>query len=146
MKKYLPFLIVGAAGLLYFISKGKAAQKLRVYFNDVSFGKASGLRIPPMFARFRIVNPTNTPVTVDTIAGDIFFNKSQLASIQNLTPVTIPARSEILYPIKIEASGFSLLQTAYNWIKNKEKVNISFDGSVNSSGVVFPVKQTILQA
>lgn len=145
MKKYIPFLVIGAAGLFYFLSKGKAAQKLRVYFNDVNFGKSSGFRIPPMFARFRIVNPTNTPLTVETIAGDIFFNKSLLASIQNLTPVTIPARSEILYPIKIETSGFSLLQTAYNFIKNKEKVNISFDGSVNSSGVVFPVKQTILQ-
>jgi hypothetical protein len=98
-----------------------------------------------MFARFRIVNPSNTPITVDSIAGDVYFNKSLLASIQNLTPVTIAARSEILFPIKIEASGFSILQTAYNWIKNKEKVNISFEGSVNSSGVVFPVKQTILQ-
>jgi len=145
MKKYLPFIVIGAAGLFYFLSKGKAAQKLKVYLKDISFGKSSGFRIPPMFARFRIVNPTNTPLQVDNIVGDIYFNKSMLASIQNLQPVTIPANSEIIYPIKIEASGLSIIQTAYNFIKNKEKVNISFEGSVNASGVVFPVKQTILQ-
>ncbi len=145
MKKYIPFIVIGAAGLLYFLSKGKAAQKLRVYFNDISFGKSSGFRIPPIFARFRIVNPTNTPLQVDSIAGDIYFNRSQLASIQNLVPVQIPANSEIMYPVKIEASAFSVAQTIYNFIRNKQKVNISFDGSVNASGVVIPVKQTILQ-
>jgi LEA14-like dessication related protein len=145
MKKYIPFIILAAGAAVYFISKAGAAKKLRVYFKDVFFGKASGFRIPDIFARFRIVNPTNTDLTVDSIAGDIYFNKNLLASIQNLSKVTIPANSEIVYPIKIEASAFNIALTLYNFIKNKSKVNISFEGTVNSSGFVIPLKQLIIQ-
>lgn len=145
MKKYLPIIFVAGAAALYFISKGSAAKKIRVYFNDLSLGKSSGFRLPDILARFRIVNPTNTPLTVDSIAGDIFLNKNLLASIQNLTPITIPANSEILYPIKINLSAFNIINTVYNLIKNKQKINVYFDGTVNSSGVAFPLKQLIVQ-
>lgn len=145
MKKYFPFIIVGGAVALYFMSKAGAAKKLRVYFKDVSFGKSKGIRIPEIFARFRLVNPTNTPMTVDSIAGDIYFNKSLLASIQNLNKITINPNSEILYPVKIETSAFSLIQTLYNYLQNREKITVSFEGTVNSSGVVIPVKQIVIQ-
>ena len=145
MKKYLPFLLFGGAIAVYFLSKANAAKKLSVYFKDLSFGKATGFRIPDLFARFRIVNPTNTPLTIDSIAGDIYFNKSLLASVQNLSKVVIPANSEIIYPIKIEASAFGIAQTVYNYIRNRDRITVSFDGNVNSTGIVMPLKQVIVQ-
>jgi LEA14-like dessication related protein len=145
MKKYLPFIVIAAGAAFYFLSKGGAAKKLRIYFKDLNFGKSTGWKIPDVFARFRIVNPTNTALTVDSIAGDIFVNKNLLASIQNLGKVTIPANSEIIYPIKIQTSAFNVLNTVYQFIKNKEKVNIYFEGTVNSSGLALPIKQLIVQ-
>ena len=145
MKKYFPFIVIGGAVALYFLSKAGAAKKIRVYFKDISLGKSKGLHLPDIFARFRIVNPTNTPLSVDSIAGDIYFNKNLLASVQNLSKFTIEPNSELIYPVKIETSAFSLLQTLYDYLRNKEKITISFDGTVNSSGVVIPVKQIVIQ-
>ena len=145
MKRYFPVILLAGAAVLYFFSRGTAAKKIRVYFNDLSLGKTTGFKLPEIFARFRIVNPTNTPLSVDSIAGDIFVNKNLLASIQNLTPVSIPANSEILYPIKVNISAFNVINTVYQFIKNKQKINVYFDGTVNSSGVSFPLKQLIVQ-
>lgn len=145
MKKYFPFLIVGGAVALYFLSQSGAAGKLRVYFKSISFGKTKGFKLPEIFAIFRIVNPTNTPLTVDSLAGDIYFNKNLLASVQNLNKVTINANSELLYSVKIESSAFSLVQTLYDFIKNKQKITVSFEGTVNSSGIVLPIKQIVIQ-
>jgi len=145
MKKYFPFLIVGGAVALYFLSKSGAAGKLRVYFKSISFGKTKGFKLPEIFAVFRIVNPTNTPLTIDSLAGDIYFNKNLLASVQNLSKVTINANSELMYQVKIESSAFSLVQTLYDYIRNKQKITVSFEGTVNSSGIVLPIKQIVIQ-
>ena len=144
MKKLLPFILIGGAVVFYFLSRGGTAKRIRVYFKDLTFGKMSGL-IPEIFARFRIVNPTNTPVSVDSIAGDIYFNQQQLASVQNLSRINIPANSEIVYPIKIQVSAISVLTTIYRFIKNKERLKITFDGSINTTGIVIPIQQTIVQ-
>lgn len=145
MKKYFPFILVGGAVALYFLSKSGAASKLRVYFKSVSFGKTKGFKIPEIFAIFRLVNPTNTPLSVDSLAGDIYFNKNLLASVQNLNKVTINPNSELLYSVKIESSAFSLIQTLYDYIKNKQKITVSFEGTVNSSGITLPIKQIVIQ-
>jgi len=145
MKKYFPFLIVGGAVALYFLSRSSAAGKLRVYFKDIRFGKTKGFKIPEIFANFRIVNPTNTPLSVDSLAGDIYFNKNLLASVQNLNKITINPNSEFIYSVKIESSAFSLVQTLYDYLRNKQKITVSFDGTVNTSGVVLPIKQIIIQ-
>jgi LEA14-like dessication related protein len=145
MKKYFPFLIAGGALALYFLSKSGAAGKLRVYFKSVSFGKTKGFKLPEVFAVFRLVNPTNTPLDINSLAGDIYFNKNLLASVQNLNKVTVNSNSELLYSVKIESSAFSLIQTLYDYIRNKQKITVSFDGTVNSSGIVIPVKQVLIQ-
>lgn len=145
MKKILPFLLIGGAAALYFMSKAGAAKKIKVYFKDVYFGKITGWRLPDIFARFRIVNPTNTALSITSLAGDLYFNKSQLASIQNLEKIDIPANSEIEYKIKIEGSPLQLATTLWSYFKSKQKITLSFDGSVNSGGIVIPIKQIVYQ-
>lgn len=145
MKKILPFLLIGGAAALFFLSKASAAKKIKVYFKDVIFGKVTGFRLPDIFARFRIVNPTNTALSITSLAGDIYFNKQVLASIQNLEKIEIPANSEIEYKIKIEGSPLQLATTLFNYLKSKQKITLSFEGSVNSSGFVIPLKQIVYQ-
>ena len=144
-KKTLIIVGVLAAAGLYLLSRSAAAQKLKIYFKTLTVGKIKGFNIPEIFAQFSIVNPTNTTLTVDSIAGDIFVNKKLFTSFQNLNKVTIPANAEIIYPIKLQIQTLSAVLSIISLIKNKEKLNVYFDGTVNSSGFVIPIKDTIVQ-
>lgn len=146
MKKYLPFVLIAGAVAYYYLSFGSAAKKLKVYFQSIKFGKSKGFSIPPIFAVFRVVNPSNTTLKVDSIAGDILINGSPLASIQNLQPFEIPARSEKFYDVKIDAPITNVLSTAYQLFTTKgKKYTISFDGTVNAAGAAIAVNQTVVQ-
>jgi LEA14-like dessication related protein len=146
MKKYLPFVLIAGALAYYYISFGSAAKKLKFYFQSIKFGSSKGLSIPPIFAVFRIVNPSNTTITVDSIAGDITINGSALASIQNLEKFTVSARSERLYEVKIQAPITNLLSTVYALLTSKGKrYAIAFDGTVNAAGAAISVNQTVIQ-
>ena len=146
MKKYFPFILIAGAVAYYYFSFGSAAKKIKVYFQSIKFGASKGFKIPPIFAVFRIVNPSNTDLTVNSVAGDILVNGSVLASIQNLQAFTIPARSEKFYDIKIEAPISNVLRTAYNLFTTKgKKYTVSFDGTVNAAGAAIAVNQTVVQ-
>ena len=144
MKKYLPFLVIGGAAIgLYFYSKVQAAKKIKVNFKDVFFGEIKGFRIPDIYARFTITNPTNTALSVTSIAGDIYMNNEILTSLQNLEKIDIPANSEIIYKIKITTAPLQLIQALYKYFKHKQKVTFAFKGTVNSSGFVIPLDQIV---
>jgi LEA14-like dessication related protein len=146
MKKYLPFVLVAAAVAYYYVSFGSAAKKLKFYFQSIKFGPSRGFSIPPIFAVFRIVNPSNTTISIDSIAGDITINGSPLASIQNLEKFTVSARSERLFEIKIQAPITNVLSTAYQLFTTKgKKYSIAFDGTVNAAGAAIAINQTIVQ-
>jgi LEA14-like dessication related protein len=146
MKKYLPFVLIAGAVAYYYLSFGTAAKKIKVYFQSIKFGASRGFSIPPIFAVFRVVNPSNTTLTIDSIAGDILVNGTTLASIQNLQPFTIPARSEKFYDVKVEAPISNVLSTAYNLFTTRgKKYTISFDGTVNAAGAAIAINQTVVQ-
>jgi LEA14-like dessication related protein len=146
MKKYLPFVLIAGAVAYYYLSFGTAAKKIKVYFQSIKFGASRGLSIPPIFAVFRVVNPSNTTLTINSIAGDILVNGTTLASIQNLQPFTIPARSEKFYDVKVEAPISNVLSTAYNLFTTRgKKYTISFDGTVNAAGAAIAINQTVVQ-
>jgi LEA14-like dessication related protein len=146
MKKYLPFVLVAAAVAYYYVSFGSAAKKLKFYFQSIKFGPSRGFSIPPIYAVFRIVNPSNTTISVDSIAGDITINGSALASIQNLEKFTVSARSERLFEIKIQAPITNVLSTVYQLFTTKgKKYSIAFDGTVNAAGAAIAINQTIVQ-
>jgi len=146
MKKYLPFVLIAGAVAYYYLSFGTAAKKIKVYFQSIKFGKSRGLSIPPIFAVFRVVNPSNTTLTIDSIAGDILVNGTTLASIQNLEKFTIPARSEKFYDVKVEAPISNVLSTAYSLFTTRgKKYTISFDGTVNAAGAAIAINQTVVQ-
>ena len=143
MKRNL--LLIGgavAAAALYFWSRGKAGEKLRVYFQGITTSR-SGKLIPNLFVNFRIVNPTSTALSVDSIAGDIIVNGKPISAVQNLSKINIPANGQTIYPIQVYIQGFQAVMLILDFVKKRQKINVTFEGTVNSSAFVIPVKQTV---
>ena len=81
--KFSYLLPIGAGAVaLYFWSKAQAGKNIKVYLSGVSLGRGSNV-IPDIFAKFRIVNGSNTPITLKSIVGDLFVNDKQIASVSN---------------------------------------------------------------
>ena len=136
--------IFGAVAL-YFFSRGNAVKSLKVYFNSLSLGSTKGFKIPDVLAKFRIVNPTNTPLSVRAIAGDIFVNGKQIASFSQVENLEIPANQEIIYSVTIKPDNVGLIMTIISFLKKKQKIKIDYTGTVNSSGIVLPISDTVYQ-
>ena len=134
--------IVAAAGL-YFFTRGKAAQRLKIFFKDIKVGEIKGLKFPDIFARFRIVNPTSTPLSVDSVAGEIYLNGNLFTTVSNLEKANIPGNTETVYSVKVITPGLSALYALYNLIKKKQDAEIEFRGTVNSTGVIIPINEAV---
>jgi len=144
MKKSLPFIIAGAGLILfYFLSKAKAGKSLKINFFDISFGSGSGFNVPDLFVRFQIINPSRTPITIDSIVGDLIINNENFATISNVEKFTIPAQQTILYKVKVQIGVLNAFTTLYTLFKNKQKLKVTFNGNVNSSGIMIPINQTL---
>lgn len=147
MKKAGTFILLGIGAVaLFFLSRARAGQALKIYFDSLQIGKIKGLRVPDIFARFRIVNPSNTPLSVNSIAGDLFVNGSQFADVQQTEKIDIPGNKEIFYNVKITVNALQAVQTLISFLRQKQKVKIDFTGTVNSSGLLIPINQTIYQS
>lgn len=133
-----------AAILLYLLSKKSAAKNLKVYFQSVALKKASGFVLPTIQATFRLVNPTSSPLTITSIAGDLLINDKFFSSISQVQSITVPAQSESLYTINVKTPVLQALYTIVQLFKNKQRIQVQFDGTVNSDGLLLPIKETIM--
>lgn len=136
--------IIGAVAL-YFFSKSQAVKSVKVYFDSLSIGKLKGFKIPDLIAKFRIVNPTNTPLSVRAIAGDIFVNGKQIASFNQVENLEIPANNEVIYSVDIKPDNLGVILSVISFLKKKQKIKIEYTGTVNSSGVTLPISDTVYQ-
>ena len=144
MKKYLPYIVGGAALIaLYFVSKGSAAKKLLISFKDITIGKITGVKIPDIFIRFRVVNPTSTPLQVKSIAGQIFLNGYLFTTVQNLELINIPGNTETIYQVKVLPPGLTAFLAIYKLIKDKQNADIEFRGTINTTGVTLPINESV---
>lgn len=136
--------ILGAVGL-FFYSRMASAKALKIYFDSLDIGKIKGFSLPDMFAKFKIINPSNTPLSIQALAGDIYFNDQSLAYVSQTEKFTIPANQEIIYKVKITTPILSVLPVLISIIRKKQKIKLTFTGTINSSGVLIPVNNTIYQ-
>lgn len=136
--------ILGAVGL-FFYSRMASAKSLKIYFDSLDIGKIKGFSLPDMFAKFKIINPSNTPLSIQALAGDIYFNDQSLAYVSQTEKFTIPANQEIIYKVKITTPILSVLPVLISIIRKKQKIKLTFTGTINSSGVLIPVNNTIYQ-
>ena len=103
------------------------------------------MNFPTVQAVFRIVNPTSSTLTIDSIAGDITVNNKFLSSLSQIDPISIPANSETLYTINIKTPILNALQTIVSLFKSKSKsFKVDFVGTVNSGGILLPINETVM--
>lgn len=140
---YLLPIGVGAFAL-YFLSKAQAGKNIKVYLSGLQLSKSNSV-FPDIFAKFRIVNGSSTPVTLKSIVGDLYVNDRQIASVSNTDTFAIPANKEVFYSVKISPNVFTLLSIVTNLIKAKQRIKITFAGTINTTGVIIPINETIYQ-
>lgn len=140
-KGILSFLGIG--GLLYYFSRGQAAKNLKASFYNIKIGDFKGFNLPKITVIFAIDNPTNTPVVINAITGTLSFNGSTLSTVTQYQPITIKPKAESFAEVEIKTSILNLFYTLKDLIKNKKIVDINFNGSVNTSGLIIPINQTI---
>jgi len=141
--KSLIFLGIGAV-VLYLLSKTSAAKNLRIYFQTIGMKKPRGLNFPTITATFRIVNPTSSTLTIDSLAGDLMVNNKFLSSLSNTESFSVPANSESLYTVNIKTPIFNALTTVVQLLKAKTKnIKVDFVGTANSGGFLLPINETV---
>lgn len=146
MKKSYIFAGIGAAVILYLLSKSSAAKNLRIYFQSIGLKKPSGLNFPTVTATFRIINPTSSTLMINSLAGDLMVNNNLLSTVQNIETINIPAKSETLYTINIKTPIFNALTTVIQLLKSKtKKIKVDFVGTANSGGILLPINETVFQ-
>jgi len=144
MRKLLPFIAIGGAGiLLLMLSRGQAAKNLKVYFRDIIIKPKGGISIPDLIARFNIVNGSNTALKIRSLVGDLSINGNILSSVQALDELLIPANGTTIINVKLETSSFNLVSTLVNLISQKRGFTAKFEGTINSQGVLIPISQSI---
>jgi len=136
-------LVIAAAAGLYFFTRGKAAQRLQIFFQDIKLGEIKGLKIPDIFARFRVINPSSTPLSINSLAGEIYLNGKLFTTVSNLQKTQIAANTETIYSVKVVTPGLNAFYALYNLIKNKKDAQIEFKGTVNTTGVVLPITEAV---
>jgi len=137
------YLGIGAV-VLYLLSKTSAAKNLRIYFQTIGMKKASGLNFPTITATFRVVNPTSSTLTIDSLAGDLMVNNKLLSTLSNNESFTVPAKSESLYTVNIKTPIFNALTTVVQLLRAKTKnIKVDFVGTANSGGFLLPINETI---
>jgi len=137
------YLGIGAV-VLYLLSKTSAAKNLRIYFQTIGMKKPSGLNFPTITATFRVVNPTSSTLTIDSLAGDLMVNNKLLSTLSNNESFTVPAKSESLYTVNIKTPIFNALTTVVQLLRAKTKnIKVDFVGTANSGGFLLPINETV---
>ena len=57
----------------------------------------------------------------------------------------IPANKEVFYSVKVTPNLFTLLSIVTNLIKAKQRIKVTFTGTVNTTGLIIPINETIYQ-
>ena len=144
MRKIIPIILLGGAAVaLFFLSRAGAARNLKVNFNRNKADWKKGSWLPVIFAEFNLINGSNTPLSLNSIVGEIIVNNQVVATVSMLEKMTIPANSASVLNVKVETSATGAGQVLLSLLQKKQKINVEFNGTVNSSGIQIPINQTI---
>jgi len=144
MSKALTIGLLGAAGVgIYFLSRKKAAGTVKVIFDSLKIGSSKGFELPALVATFRIQNPSSTPLTLNSITGDLFLNGSRLSTISEFGALDIKPLTEVKADVNIHTGVIDAVLTVIDIIKQKKVASVSLKGNINSNGIMIPIEQTI---
>lgn len=130
---------------VFLYGKSETAKNLRINFQNIKFEKTSGLNFPTMVVNFKVINPSSTPLRLESIVGDLFINNKIFSTVSQTIPMTIPANNVTVYSVKIETGLINAISSVLQLIRQKKQLTITFRGVANSTGFMIPIEQTIIQ-
>lgn len=133
-------LLFGGVGLLYYLTKGKAARNLTFYPGGVQ-GMAFQDLTPMMQLDFIVQNTSNADVALNSIAGNAYSNGYLVGNISNFQGAIIRGNSETRVPVLVR---FNLIGAVNDIIDAFQTGNFSQDitieGRANGEGISVPIE------
>ena len=124
-------------------NQSTAAKASKVYFDGLDIKPGQGFSTPDFIAKFRILNPANTAITAKNLVGEVLVNGKQFGIVSSVESIRVPGSSEALAKVKLRIPIASLLSSVVNLIRSKQKLAVVFNGSINSNGILMPIRQQI---
>lgn len=138
-KNWIVVALIGAGLFLAgrkLLRKGEAVKNLNVNVSKVDFNKKD--RTFVVF--IRVINPSNAPIKISSIVGDVIWRGTYGATLDYRIPVTIDPLGEKTLQIPVKMN-LDLINVITDIITNKtQALNGRFEikGSINAEGLVFP--------
>jgi LEA14-like dessication related protein len=137
--------IIGLAGIAWFgwdlWQKYEAGSNLAVNLQNVDLSN-----FPNVVVTLSVQNVTNTPLTIQSLAGNVAVQGTPLGSISSTTPVTLQPNQVTTVPINFSASLINLPGAIVNVISQLGG-SLAFNvvGSANVQGIPVPVPINVTQ-
>jgi LEA14-like dessication related protein len=135
-KKFLPYVIGG--GLLFavlkFTRKSIAAKILNVKISNVKL-----LPIKNASIVLSVINPTNTPISFNSITADILLNGNAFSTINTNKATTISPNSSVNINLPIKINPLEGAKLALDLLKKPAGYVINIQGTINSESINFPI-------
>jgi LEA14-like dessication related protein len=144
-KNPLTWIITGAAAIFVF-SYGKAAylaNNLKPILKRLSF-KVIDLFTSTLTIDFSLYNSDASPVIIQNIKADVFFNNVFIGYINNQPAQTIQPASESPFSITIKISNLSTAPELFNQLKSiaagqPTAANIKVSGTITANSKLLPL-------
>lgn len=141
MKKRWFWVLGAGAGLFfaakYFFRKKEAIKSLNVNVTKIDYNRQEKTFVVDV----RLINPSNAPISIKSIVGDVVWKGTAGATIDYRQPFTLNALESkvIKLPVKLNLELVSLVSDLLTG-KLKDIVNGRFEikGTVNAEGLVVP--------
>ena len=131
-------LLIGAAAIAawYFFTRSNALNSL--IFTPVGLG----VQGPGISLAVNVANPTNTPLTLSSLAGSLNIQGSAVGNVTDFQPSVIAANSQTQINLLITPNVFGLAAGVINEIDGNEgsgSIQASLSGTANVNGVTIPI-------
>jgi LEA14-like dessication related protein len=91
----------------------------------------------------QITNPTSVPLSVASIFADVISNEKKIGKIALDKSFNISPKKENLITIPVQIQFGQALASIITMILNKDKVNLSIKGIINSEGTDININEEI---
>jgi LEA14-like dessication related protein len=131
-----------AAGVGYMALQALNFVKgLKIEFSKISFG--GSLLAPEIYADFKIVNPTNFSVTVNSLDGGVYYNDKLIASVNSIREFQVSANTFVISNIKIIPTIAGAMELIKQFLSKSITNDFRFIGHVYAGHIPFSINQKL---
>ena len=117
---------------------GTAAATLNIVFAGVQMNSVTNYTL-----NFNIQNVTNTLINLNSLAGTVYLNGTNVGNVSTFTPVGIAANDQTSINLTMDLSIFGIGTAIYNLVNTSGSVlNFEVKGNMNVSSLVLPFDVT----